>query len=246
MPSRTEPVHPLPPARTPARSHEALAVPARQPSTPRRVGLTQTLGQARTLALVPRRGRGSNLCRPKATELSESSTCRRSCSSPAASPTGKPAGDPAARAPPKLHSRGRSSLGGYPRVVSRRSYRRRSRAQPPGHPERLPCGLATRVVGAEAVAKSGEQHRGVALCRHRSRPKPFPGLPRQPSAETNSHRDTYTSTDDECPKATVSSTRRFVQRTASHLLTRLQKQPVRAGRPAPSEDGRVAPRIFTN
>lgn len=238
---RAGPVHPPSPALTPARTREASAVPARLPSAPKCSGLTRTPGQARAFTIVPRRGRESILSRPKATESSEPSTSRRSCSSPAVSSPGKPGDDSTARAGPRPHSRCRSSIDGHPRATLSRGNERRSRAQPLENPEGPPRGLATRAVGAKTDVRDGEHHRGGAHCRQRVQPKSVSRLLRPSPAETVDERNTYTSADGNHPRATTRSTRRSVQRAASYLLTRLQKQPVRAGRLTSSEDeaGRV-------
>lgn len=102
-PERARPAHPLPPARTPARTRKAFRRSGTLPTAPKRNRLTRAVGQVRAPTLVPRRGHGSILCRPKATEASEPSTAHRSCSSPAVPPAGKPAGSPTARTEPKLH-----------------------------------------------------------------------------------------------------------------------------------------------
>lgn len=142
VPPRERPAHPLPPALTPARAYEAVADPIRRPSTPKRVRLTRALGQARTFAIVPKKGPRSNLSRPKATELTKPSANRRSCSSPALQPAGKPAHRPATRSTPKHRAcrRPRSTIARRP---SSARDTRRSRAQSPVRPEGRPHELAT-------------------------------------------------------------------------------------------------------
>jgi hypothetical protein len=169
----------------------------------------------------PRKGPRSHLSRPKATESSKPSTNRRSCSSPAPQSTGKPAHRAAARPTPKRHLGCRPSPEDRPKTsLAEEAYE----GVAPSHPA-TPKG--TRVDSRLArpssnVGEGDDRRRSAAQCRRgRGRSQRHTCSDSQPPRRYRD-RNTHQSFDGRHPKKSTSSTRQFVQRTASHLLTRPQ------------------------
>lgn len=164
---RMRPVHPLPPALTPARSRKAHVAPARLPNPPKCAWLTRTLGQARESAIVPQRGHGPNLNRPKVTETSKPSTTRWSCSALAVSSASKLVNGSSTQLKPKFRPGGRSSGDSDPKMPSWRTHTRESRSTartPRGASVRTrdSCGrsegqIRTTASGAEASLLVGDR-----------------------------------------------------------------------------------------